>query len=267
MRPSPAFPFNPSDLHVSFSQISSYLICPQRFDFQYVRGLPPAHRSSDLVFGSAVHAALADYHRVLAAGRKLPADEVTSQFDRSFADESSRPIPVLWADDGAPEKLSSLGRELVSKYVEKVDVHQVLAVEQAFSVPASERPPGFAFSEQLVGVVDLVERDANGATYITEFKTAAKKWDSTRIRYDLQLGVYAAIRSALGFPDARLRLRVFLKTKKPSIETYEPTRDASQIAEAGKVISLVLRAVDHGVFYPLRGWACSTCPYRSLCGE
>jgi hypothetical protein len=39
----PAFPFNPSDLHVSFSQISSYLICPQRFDFQYVRAshLPP----------------------------------------------------------------------------------------------------------------------------------------------------------------------------------------------------------------------------------
>jgi hypothetical protein len=220
-----------------------------------------------LVFGSAVHAALADYHRGLAAGRTPTADEVTASFDRSFADESSKPIPVLWADEGTPGKLSNLGRELVLKYVEKADVHQVLAVEHPFSVPAEERPPGFAFNEQLVGVLDLVERDANGVTFITEFKTAAKKWDDTRIRYDLQLGVYAAIRSALGFPDAHLRLRVFLKTKKPSIETYEPRRDASQIAEAGKVMSLVLRAIDHGVFYPLRGWACSTCPYRSLCGE
>src|SRR6185437_7424602 len=58
--------------HWSYSAISQYLSCPLRFYFQRVIGLPQEKVSSSLVLGSAVHAALAEYHRTVQ--RDEPTD-------------------------------------------------------------------------------------------------------------------------------------------------------------------------------------------------
>jgi hypothetical protein len=58
-----------------------------------------------------------------------------------------------------------------------------------------------------------------------------------------------------------------MKTKQPRIDTHVVRRDINDIAEAGHVVTQVLRAIDNNIFYPQRGWACTTCPYRSACGE
>jgi len=55
--------------HWSYSSITQYLTCPLRYYFQRILCLPQPTLSSGLVLGSAVHAALAEYHRDLKDGK------------------------------------------------------------------------------------------------------------------------------------------------------------------------------------------------------
>ena len=54
--------------HLSSSQLNLYLQCSLKYKFQYVDGLPRPCKASGLAFGSALHSALAWFHKELAAG-------------------------------------------------------------------------------------------------------------------------------------------------------------------------------------------------------
>jgi putative RecB family exonuclease len=47
-----------SELHVSYSQIFTYLNCSLKFKFQYVENRPMEKVSIALVLGSAIHSAI-----------------------------------------------------------------------------------------------------------------------------------------------------------------------------------------------------------------
>ena len=51
-------------LHVSHSQVDLYLRCPKKYEFKYVRGEDPENRSPHLIFGIAIHEALATFYRL-----------------------------------------------------------------------------------------------------------------------------------------------------------------------------------------------------------
>jgi putative RecB family exonuclease len=255
-------------LHVSASQVSTYLTCPERFRLQYVECRPPSHRSGDLVFGSAIHGALAEFHQGLQEkpGEPMPLDQLCGVFDRQMAEEQQGTTPVMWEDADGPEKMSAVGHGLLELYRETVQPHRVLAVEQPFSIPRKDPVTSAELDEQIVGVVDVVEEDTDGVVWITELKTAAKRFDDTRLSYDHQATIYGIARPTLGYPTARVRFRVMLKTKKPAIETYNLRRDTQQFAETRRVVHQVLRAVDAGIYYPIRGWQCANCAFRATCG-
>ena len=98
-------------LHVSASQVNAYLICPERFRLQYVECRPPSHRSGDLVFGSAVHGALAEYHRRLQANPVVPVpiDDLLQDFERQMQEGERGSVPIMWEDDDGPDKLRAIG--------------------------------------------------------------------------------------------------------------------------------------------------------------
>ena len=254
-------------LRVSASQVSTWLMCPRRYELKYVRGLPPSHLAGEAVLGSAVHESLAAYHEHVRVAKGRPAvEEVLELFERVFDEKAHDAVAILWPDGDSPTRLREQGRVLVRLYVETVSLHRVVAVEQPFVVEPERLPDSFGFSETLTGIVDLVEEESDGNVYITELKTSAKKFDENRLSHDLQIGLYAAAREALGVPNARLRFRVLLKAKQPAIIDYELRRDDAQIAEVGLVVTQVLRAIDHGIYPPMRSWACTTCPWRAPCG-
>jgi CRISPR/Cas system-associated exonuclease Cas4 (RecB family) len=190
--------------------------------------------------------------------------------ERSFKEhleQSERgPIPLLWPDADSRDRMIEQGRELLRLYLETVPLHRVLAVEVPFVVEPRQLPRTYTANEPLAGVVDLVEQDADGTVWITELKTATRRFDENRLRFDLQMGIYAAARAALGHLDAKLRFRVLLRNRNPSIETHEVVRSEEHVSEVGTVVSGVMRAVEAGAFYPLRSWICGTCPYRDPCG-
>jgi putative RecB family exonuclease len=247
--------------------VKTYLDCPERFRLERIKGVLPSHRSCEVVFGTALHGALALYHQQLAANVSLSCDEVVREFEELFGVAQQGPIPVQWTDADAKERMLDQARDLTSLYMVQRTARRVLAVEAPFKIDPERLPRSFAFHEPLAGIVDLVEEEADGTIYITELKTSSKRFDQARVSFDLQMSIYGAAREALGFPTAKLRFCVLVRGRKPAIETYEVVRESAKIDEAGRVVSEVLRAVDARIFYPVRSWRCSTCPVRSHCGS
>ena len=71
--------------HWSSSAVAQYLRCPLQYYFQRVLKLRPPFQPSALVTGSAVHGALALYHRGLASGQPASRSEVVDVVPRTWA--------------------------------------------------------------------------------------------------------------------------------------------------------------------------------------
>ena len=62
--------------HLSYSQISTYQMCPLRYKLQYVEQIPPSFRSAALAFGSAIHEAVGAFYHQHLLGDFLRPDQM-----------------------------------------------------------------------------------------------------------------------------------------------------------------------------------------------
>jgi integrase len=68
-----------NQLHFSFSQLNTYLICPAKYGHSYVWGTPWETRPVALPFGKAIHRAAETYYRNLKdTGEIIPVDLIKS---------------------------------------------------------------------------------------------------------------------------------------------------------------------------------------------
>ena len=61
---------------ISVSQVNAYLGCPLKYRFQYVERIPWPCVPSTLVFGTAMHAAVAEFHEARLEGRTATLEEL-----------------------------------------------------------------------------------------------------------------------------------------------------------------------------------------------
>jgi hypothetical protein len=125
---------------------------------------------------------------------------------------------------------------------------------------------GEVLDEQLVGTVDLVLRHGHRRT-VVELKTAARKWSDDQLAIDLQVTGYEFAARQVGLGDVGLQLQVVTKTRAPVVQVADVERGAQDEDDFLRTAVGVLRAVDAGVAYPVRGWACRGCQYRTLAGR
>jgi RecB family exonuclease len=148
------------------------------------------------------------------------------------------------------------------------DATEVVAVESAFAVPLVDQATGAVLDRDLVGTLDLVERDADGRLVVVDLKTAARKYSDLQVEASLQLSIYSYATAMNGLADeAELRLRfdVLTKTKQPELHRYWTTRDRAANVRLYRLAAEVVAAVDAGIFPPRVGWPCQDCPVRSRC--
>ena len=79
--------------HVSVSSLTTYLRCPRLFEFRYITRTPPSHRPVNLVFGSAVHSALAAFYERHSDGTEIGGDELERKKECPLKDRSSEKTP------------------------------------------------------------------------------------------------------------------------------------------------------------------------------
>jgi putative RecB family exonuclease len=204
--------------HVSFTQLDTYLRCPLRYRLQYVDRVEPDFIPAALVLGSGIHGAAALLFRGIASGTRPTVGDVQAYFASLWALETTH-RPVRFGERDSPASLLDLGtRMLAVLYAEVPDATEVVAVESAFAVPLVDQATGAVLDRDLVGTLDLVERDADGRLVVVDLKTAARKYSNLQVEASLQLSIYSYATAMNGMADEadlRLRFDVLTKTRQP----------------------------------------------------
>jgi DNA helicase-2/ATP-dependent DNA helicase PcrA len=73
-------------LSLSFYQVDDYLTCPLKYKYVHVLRVPIAPHHS-IVYGSALHQAVQEFHRRGARGYVMTEDELLAAFDRAWSNE------------------------------------------------------------------------------------------------------------------------------------------------------------------------------------
>ena len=246
--------------HCSVSSIKTYLMCPMKYAHRYVHRTEASHRNVALVMGRSVHDGLESFYLYHAEkGDDPPVELLTDTFSTSWRRGLVGAPPVKAEDIG---KDKDQGIALVRTFHEQAARPlDVLAVEEAFAFPVAEDD-----ERLLVGAIDALVVDQEGRVVVVESKTAKRRWPAVQLAHDFQVAIYQQAVRTMGIAaNPTLRFDFLLKLKTPVLESAEIFRSPEQEQEALLIFRQVLRAVDAGIFYPVRSWACSDCEYAHAC--
>lgn len=251
--------------HWSFSAVSQFLACPLRFFFQRVLGLPQNTVGSGLVLGSAVHNALAEYHRAIQ--RHQPAQ--IAQLHRAFLEkwqEREFGTKVSFKDGEDRNGSIEQGIALIETYFQEPPPENILAVEHELIAPV-HNSQGEYLETPLVAVADLISKPAE-VLKITEYKTSGRAYSNAEAEMSLQPTCYVnAIQEEYG-ELATVEYTILVKTKTPKVQRLKAIRTEKDLGRLGDIIQNVERAITAGAFYPVESpLNCSSCPYRKPCRQ
>lgn len=259
----------PDGLTVSVSQLKEFAICPRRYELHRVRGLEPAFMPVPLALGSAVHSAIAAlYTAIHDRGEAAPLDEVLQVFRDAWSSAASGAVPLKLDKDDEDGPVDAGVRMLTAlhAYVVAGEPVRVVAVELPFSGVALHDPAtGEMLEEALSGVLDLVVAE-HGRNVIVEHKTAARKWTRDQFDHDFQVTAYQAASRTLGLGAVvGLRFQVVTKAQRAVVQVEDVVRDDLAEVDFLRTAAGILRAIGAGAFWPVRSWACRSCPWSYAC--
>ena len=137
---------------------------------------------------------------------------------------------------------------------------RVIAVEEPFRFQFAEGVP------DVMGVIDLVERAADGNLVLTDFKTAASRSAPS----PEQLVLYREALRALDYPESdgiALRYVVLLKARKPDMMVLPVQVDPDAAQRLRNRYAAVWRDIQSGCSFPQPGWQCADCQWRGHCDQ
>ncbi|WP_337175421.1 PD-(D/E)XK nuclease family protein [Paludisphaera sp.] len=252
--------------HWSYSSVSQYLKCPLQYYFERVAKLPRKRVTDAQVLGSAVHSALAAYHRKLQSGEPISSEAVRHAYLDSWDGQVGDGRVV--ASGGKPLGASrDLGMALVDIYLEQPPPRTIVAVECPKMAPIADSR-GDYLEKPVMVVADLVTRREDGSLRITEIKTSGRAYSESEAATSLQPTFYANAYYESAGEDPAVEFAVLVKTKVPRLQRIQAVRTTSDYRRLGDLIKVVERAVDAEIFYPVESpLNCSGCPFHRPCRE
>jgi putative RecB family exonuclease len=261
-----------SQLHISFSQIFTYMSCSLKYRFRYVLGKPPERIGVSLAFGLALHRALERYYRVFAKGQIEKLSILHELFEEVLSLELAENKNLIVFGKTTPDADSAIimGRAMIEAFYASIDLSQwrVIDVELPLSAQLytdAGQPTEF----KLVGFIDLLLENPSSEIVVVDHKTAARAKSQADVDADLQMTTYAYLLAAnrYVFPTTPVKGRfdVLRKLKTPKLEHYHTVRTADDRKRLAKITAGVLRGIEAGVFVPNHSWMCSDCEYADAC--
>ena len=120
-----AFQVFQSELHISYSQIFTYLACSLKYKFQYVEQRPHERVGIALPLGSAIHSAIERYYMSLKENGVPDALWQIQDLliDSLTADLEQRDMPIIYKKQ-TPDRQSviDMGKGLLKAFYEGIDI-------------------------------------------------------------------------------------------------------------------------------------------------
>ena len=263
------------ELHISHSQIFTYLSCSLKYQFQYVEQRPQERISLALPFGKAIHAGMERYYRSIMV-RGVPAElgVISDLFEESLImGLENTTVPIIFKQEAEDAKSAvALGKSMLKAFHESVDLNgwEVAAVELPLAAPLYT-PEGEMLDIQLIGAIDLLLRSFEGHYLVVDNKTSKQKKTKEAVDDDHQMTAYSYLLATNGyiFPQAEVACRfdVLRKLKTPTLEYYHTSRTAEDRKRFARIASAVLTGIESRLFIPCKGWLCSDCQYQDACNS
>ena len=230
---------------LSYTQVDTYLRCPQMYQYRFVFRLPTRPKPQ-MQFGRILHEALKDALGSIEREKPLTWAMLDSAYVAAWARER------FCAPEQAPS-LQDLGRTYLRRAFDAGDLSKPLLLEQPFSL----RVDGL----RLTGRIDRVDRHRDGSYEVIDYKTGSAK-RAADLQRDLQLGVYAlAAREVFHFDPLSLSY-YYLETS----ERVTVDKPQERLEDDRQTIVKVAAGIRAELF-PARPdrMKCSGCDFRLLC--
>lgn len=218
-----------------------------------------------LVAGTAVHAALAEYHIGLQQGVSASTARLHQVIQTAWAAKESK-SKVCYKAGETKEECIAKAIHLVEMYLEEPPPQGIIGVEKEFRAEISNSQ-GEYLKLPLVAMMDLVTEN-DGKRTVIDFKTSSRAYTPLETDLSLQLTCYAhVIHEETGVvPD--LEYTVLIKTKTPKIQHLATKRERDEFGRLGDMLQLVQGGIEREAFYPIENpMNCSGCPFRKPCRE
>ena len=252
--------------HWSYSSVSQYLKCPLQYFYERVAKLPRKGVTDAQVLGSAVHSALATYHRKLQSGGAVTAESIRQAYLDAWDGQVEDGQVVTMSNKSLGDS-RDLGMTLVEVYLEQPPSGTIIAVESPMMAPIANSR-GEYLEKPVVIVADLVARQEDGTLKITEIKTSGRAYSESEVATSLQPTFYSNSLYEMVGEEPAIEFTVLVKTKIPKVQKIQAIRTISDFKRLGDIIGVVEKAVEAGVFYPVESPInCSGCPFYRPCRE
>ncbi|HSO29716.1 MAG TPA: ATP-dependent DNA helicase [Candidatus Sulfomarinibacteraceae bacterium] len=278
-------------LSLSHSSIDAYLSCPKRYHYGYVLRVPTAPHHS-IVYGSALHGAVQEFHRAEARGRILTEPELIAAFEAAWTNEgfvsrdhelarleagraalrrfrAARLEPGTVAPAWVEREFSfSLGGDRVRGRFDRVDIIPAAGAgpggdtDVAALLADASNPGSGRRADVVEPSLDLLGRER---VTITDYKSSDVRDPvkaRQRARDSLQLQIYAIAYEAMTgrLPDA-IQLH-FLDSGLVGGAPVDPIR----LDRARERIATAAAGIRARAYAPRpETMTCTYCPYREIC--
>jgi putative RecB family exonuclease len=261
-----------SELHISHSQIFTYLACSLKYQFRYVLCKPAERIGLSLPFGSAIHKTLERYYRAYFQGRIESLDVLQDLFAEVLTQQLSENKGLVVFNKTIPDADSAItmGKEMIRAFHESI--HLAGWTVKGIELPLSAQlytDTGEATEFKLIGFIDLLLEDPGGELVVVDHKTAARSKSQAEVDSDMQMTAYSYLLAAnkYVFPTAPVKGRfdVLRKLKTPKLEHFHTVRTAADRKRLAKIATGVLAGIEAKVFLPSKGWMCGDCEFAMAC--
>lgn len=253
--------------HLSHSSIKTYMDCGLLYKFSRIDRLPPEFVSDNLLFGSALHKAMAEFNLSRLSGEKLSLNDLIQSFESHWEQKVEKNLnDIVYSKDKNYQILLQEGRSLLKAFYESSDhdSYSILAVEEPFQIELS------GVDYPIVGYIDLVEEDESGTIIITEYKSSKKAYSTDEVNRNQQLTLYSLAMRENGYKDREILLKIdaLIKTRTPKFKQFYTMRSPWEEQRIIRKIQEVCKGIQNKVFIPNDdSWRCQNCEYRGYCKE
>ena len=191
-----------NELHISHSQIFTYLNCSLKYRFMYVEARPPERVSIALPFGKSIHASLERQYRAMKENQRWePLGVLLNYFEHHINLELDQTdIPVVYKKE-TPDRdaVIDMGLGMLEAFHESMDLtgFEILEVERPLSARLYTED-GKPTDLKLIGVLDLVLKDEAGRIIAVDNKTLPSPTRRKLFGDDNQLTCYATCWPRIG---------------------------------------------------------------------
>ncbi len=241
--------------YLSYSQISSFKICPLHYKLGYILGIPvPA--SSSLSFGTSIHETLKDYYLELKSGKQ-------SNYKRAI-----ELLELNWVKEGYDtkshqEKMKEKGKVYLQEYLTRADNNIPEILEWPFTIPLEKNGQKLMIG----GKIDRVDVLGDGRIEIIDYKTGPNVPTQRDVDKDMQLTFYALAATRVGEepfgknPDDIVLSLYYFDTQ----QKLSTTRTREQLDKAVEEIFEWKKKIEESNFRCSGHFFCQSCEYKLMC--